>query len=254
MRHGSVGIAWEIQTRMAFTKFHRVGSFTALAICLSLLPAASAWSQNKKDASSAGSAKDEPLVAEDQIPQNRWRRYDEGPLKISDFLQEPASAEDADPKLAAMVFPDIRVEYRYKTLKQGNTVTLRPEGVQVWSAIDRKRSWFSRNAKPAQELLDHEQGHFDLFEIAALQLQQKIDNQLSGGKIQYTARSEQAALDKWSKELQTWVTEAVKDTNEISKQYDTLSSNGRESEPQAELRQLQKRTLKQLQMQKSNSR
>jgi len=239
---------------MAFAVFQRVGSSLALAVCLGLLPLASAWGQGKQLVPTTGASKEEPLVSEGQLPQNRWRRYDEGPLKITDFLEEPASAEDADPKLAAMVFPDIRVEYRYKTLRQGNIITLRPEEVQVWSAIDRKRSWFSRKAQPAKELLDHEQGHFDLFEIAAIQLQQKIDHQLSAGKIQYTARSEQAALDKWSKELQSWVTEVVKETNEISKQYDSLSSNGRSPEPQAELRQLQKRTLKQLQMQKSNSR
>lgn len=239
---------------MAMALSQRVGSLVAVAICLSLLPIASVCGQGKLAKPSPNSSQEEPLVTEGQLPQNRWRRYDEGPLEIDDFLKEPASEKDADPKLAAMVFPDIRVEYRYKTLKQGSIVTLRPEGVQVWSAIDRKRSWFSRKAQPAKELLDHEQGHFDLFEIAALQLQQKIDNQLSAGKIQYTARSEQAALDKWSKELQSWVTEVVKETNEISKQYDSLSSNGRSPEPQAELRQLQKRTLKQLQMQKSNSR
>lgn len=239
---------------MAFTVFQRVGILMALAICLGLVPIAPAWGQGKQAVPSPNSPQEEPLVTESQLPQNRWRRYDEGPLKIDDFLKEPASEKDADPKLAAMVFPDIRVEYRYKTLKQGNIATLRPEEVQVWSAIDRRRSWFSRKAQPAKELLDHEQGHFDLFEIAALQLQQKIDNQLSAGKIQYTARSEQAALDKWSKELQSWITETVKETNEISKQYDSLSSNGRSPEPQAELRQLQKRTLKQLQMHKSNSR
>lgn len=189
---------------------------------------------------------DDPLItSEEETP--RWRAYADGPLQATDFkLDAPASRTEQEAKHEAMIYLDIRVDYRYSTSTGAGKVTLKPEKISVWAAMDLSRSWFSSSAKRPMALLDHEQGHFDLHEVAARKLQRDLDAQLAGAKLKYTARTEQEAVQKFKTQLQKWTTTAAQDAIQASVDYDNLSGHGKVAEQQQELRQLQIRELDRL--------
>ena len=89
------------------------------------------------------------------------RRFDAGPLKIREFVGNPAR-QNGDAKTMARVM----FQYEFTSRRTSkNRVAVRLSSFHAYSVFLPKESWWRPSARA--ELLDHEQGHFDLVEIAA---------------------------------------------------------------------------------------
>ena len=178
-------------------------------------------------------------------PKNRY--YSQGPLKLSEFRQYAPEAQ------RFRAFTMTRVAYRYEfdgkqTAPDRFETTLK--SLVVYSEFLPKESWWHRRA-PAN-LLDHEQGHFDIAEITAIRLQLAFRKVLNGGRpISATGITLQDAKLALNKKLQLVFDAANKQAAEENRQYDLQTRHGNRFSTQAEVRRIQTLTLKQLQGQLS---
>jgi hypothetical protein len=96
--------------------------------------------------------------------------------------------------------------------------------------------------------MDHEQGHFDLAEIYALELRIKLTEQIRRGKpLTITASSEREGSERIESELQRLLAEAREVLEKRHLQYDETTNHGDDLEKQQRERDEQKTRLKILQ-------
>ena len=174
------------------------------------------------------------------------RPFSDGPLTLDDFQAEPPSeGAEAISGRKAMLFPEIRYDFRY-SWKGGGKVTVSATSVTIWSAVDQKKSWFKAKETANAELLDHEQGHFDVAQCHALRLQTECDRLLAGQKLSVVAASEEEGKAALRERLQKLVKQVAAESHQENEEYDRLSVHGSEGTQQAELRKIQKLELARL--------
>ncbi len=183
------------------------------------------------------SATDQGPPGAESAEADQQRIYESGPLMPQDFQAE-VPAEDGG--LDAWTTSELKFRYGYETQVRGRRATARITLVEVDAVVIRDQSW---NRLPQnQELLDHEQGHFDLTQIAALETRLYF----ARNRIVRTAATPQRATEmveaEWNRKMQEFIQE-LKLRHE---EYDRLTNHGRIASSQREQRRLQQQQLDRL--------
>lgn len=159
------------------------------------------------------------------------RPYSGGNLTAADFggtVPPVGGRDNHDAVTAAGV--TVEVKAGPTTGTPGNHVST-PSVIVVEAVVDRAESW---NSDPTDaDLMKHEQGHFDLAEIAAKKAQAEYNKALMDGKLTGTgATPEQAIADSQKKidAISERYNKALKATQEA---YDAITDHGRNDTKQA---------------------
>lgn len=173
--------------------------------------------------------------AEDQLPQH-LRPYDDGMLEAGDFRAAvPDPRPEADGlRLMALTWTEIRYEFRYR-ISASTPTTLSLESIEFQALFDRSKSWNSE--KSNRELLDHEQGHFDLAAIHALRLQLAFEKRLRDGRGITVEGSEQQAVPGMRREIDREFQSTLDALTNANQEYDEVTSHGIKGVEQEQERQ-----------------
>ena len=186
----------------------------------------------------AGLAGDEPTP---NGPKSS-RRYREGPLLPDDFRGKvPAFI---DPKitsgrgLVAYTYTEIMYETRFQAVGTRDRWTARLVHAEAYAVVHRDRSW---NRRPADaELLDHEQGHFDLAHSFALAMQLYFDQQMKSRKLPVgVGKTSTEATQDLEKKLRIALQPILDDNVKAQTEYDHVTNHGTIPETQSEQRRQQ---------------
>jgi hypothetical protein len=175
------------------------------------------------------------------------RRYDKGPLGEADFQgKAPAEEELAGKPYQAFLVMDILWSSQYRTAGKGRSVSAFLTQFEAIAVSNPSKSW-NHGGKKNADLLDHEQGHFDITQIHAQRLEIKIRKLLAaknppGGK----GESEAAAVQTLNALLEKEYLAAKTAADEENVEYDKLTVHGSGLEKQRELRHVHHETLKKL--------
>jgi hypothetical protein len=181
------------------------------------------------------------LAAADEKPPLP-RKHSDGPLTAADFQAKP----DPRSRFAAWTEIDFDYSYKYRFERNNGRVVMRLIEVDVWSRLQRERSWTRRPRDPL--VLDHEQGHFDLMETfaqaARIQLQTLI--KASSPQIVAAAPTEAEARDALREKLRAQLQPFTTEGRTANETYDRETENGTDVAAQAAARQQQRARLEEL--------
>jgi len=175
------------------------------------------------------------------------RPYSDGPLTESDFKgKQPTEGELAKVPFQAYLFLDITWSSQHRTLGRGRLVNAHLTDFEARAVSDPAKSWNHRGKKNP-ELLDHEQGHFDITQIHAQRLELKMRKLMAakrppGG----TGEDESAAVRALNSLLDKEYKAAKLICDQENVDYDKLTVHGTALEKQHELRRIHQETLKKL--------
>ncbi len=168
---------------------------------------------------------------------DRIRIYESGPLTPQDFQAAVPSGRDG---LDAWTTTELKFRYRYETQVRGRRATARITQVEVDAVVVHDQSW---NRLPQDEdLMDHEQGHFDLTQIAALEARLYFARR----RIVRTATTPQRATQMAEDELNRRMEEFIRELKLRHEEYDRVTNHGRTAPRQKEQRRLQQQQLERL--------
>ncbi len=139
---------------------------------------------------------------------------------------------------------DIRFQLEYHYTTNADGVEAKLIAIDIYAAFATDKSWLARRNASA---LDHEQGHFDITQVFALEAQLAMKKQLADGKT-LVGRGEDVAAA--FADLQNKVAEHLKPvydrTAVAQSQYDQQTDNGAHPANQAAHRKRQIELLKAL--------
>lgn len=192
------------------------------------------------------------------------RDYDKGPLKWDEDFKQPAPP---DSEFDAAVTCDIRLEKPTKeAISSGKKRGVPPNGcilcekecdpkedgkrsfklkkskkcrVKVKAFIRRNMSW-SKKDKQSDELLSHEQGHFDLWEATARAAEKKINDEVH---CITAINCKLAGKNAFRAHINALIREARAKGVAINKKYDEETNHGRKKEKQKEWKKKIKKLL-----------
>lgn len=175
-------------------------------------------------------------------PKQKPRRYDQGPLSISEFNTDSPQA------VRGRAFTMARIMYEYKTIEKrlnANRYQVELKSLDTYSIFDRENSWWGH--RPSQALLDHEQGHFDIAEIASRRIDLAMRKAIKQRKtIRGLGRNLRRAREDFESKLRQAIDLAQKQAEEENADYDEQTMHGIRTSRQSEYRRIQKLTLEKL--------
>ena len=121
------------------------------------------------------------------------RVYEEGPLTASDYkMAVPADDQGLD----ATTTTELRYHYNYRSRITPRRVTAWTTEIRVDAVVIPAKSW--NELLQDKRLMDHEQGHFDLTYIAAMQARLHFAQQ---GRVSAVAATEEQAAEAIRKKI-----------------------------------------------------
>lgn len=167
------------------------------------------------------------------------RAYAEGKLSAADFQAKPPverEVEDGIP-LEAKVYTRVRYRYRYKSFTTTTRVKLTLTEFAAEAAVDRTQSYLRQPQNRA--LIDHEQGHFDITQHAALSAQAAVDKEMQRRDIVAEGKTLGDAEKQLVAKIERLMSPAVEANDREQVEYDHLTKHGTLAGPQAAARQQQ---------------
>lgn len=169
------------------------------------------------------------------------RRFDAGPLTADDFAAKPAD----DSSFNAWTEIEFHLKFRYRYEVKGGVWNIALTEVEVWTAIRRDKSW--NNQPKNATLLDHEQGHFDLSQAYALQMQIKLLRELkTAAVLKGRGASEKAAARELDQRLNAVLATYIEQSKTRNREYDKVTASGQDIREQALARKAQREALAEL--------
>ena len=159
------------------------------------------------------------------------RPYSGGSVTAADFLGTAPPVKDRDGN-DAMTAAGVtsQVKEGRATGTPGNRVYT-PTLIVVQAVMDTAESW---NTEPTDsDLMKHEQGHFDLAEIAAKKAQAAINKALKDGKLKGTGKTVAEALADTEKKVEAIIEAYKKELKAAGVAYDKATDHGRNDKKQA---------------------
>ena len=185
-----------------------------------------------------------PCLADDRPAA---RRYDAGPLTAADF-QAPIPNPLPDLgrfKQFGLADTDIHFEMKYHYRETADGVEAKLTDIDLYAIFITGKSWLARKNDPAA--LDHEQGHFDITQMYALQTKHHLLQQLEEGK---TLVGQGESVNEAVKDLDAQVHKLLKPTYDraavAQQQYDRDTQHGVHASNQAAVRKRQIELLQEL--------
>lgn len=184
--------------------------------------------------------------AEQPVQNKTLRRYREGPLRLEDFRgrkPDQSAGDNAVPD--ALTATEFAYTFRYKYETIGNKTSVWLSEVDVYALVDRSRSW---NSLPEdRELLDHEQGHFDITHAIALSTKLKLRKKIKEGRaLNTTGSSVNDAVGKLERKLKESINTISDKIQGLHDKYDRVTQNGLQKTAQRSQRQQQLEEIKKL--------
>lgn len=173
---------------------------------------------------------------------SKERRYDAGPLQRKEFIGRP----DRSTGRTAATMTRVMFQYRFRSRRiRAGKVEVRLTSMEAYSIFLPRESWWISSPDP--ELLDHEQGHFDIAELAARRVQLVFDRMLAKREsISAQARTEAAATELVVKKLEKVMKTINEQSNEENREYDRSTNHGLHRQSQTEHRRVHQLTLAKL--------
>jgi len=164
---------------------------------------------------------------QDDSLREHLRRYSDGPLRANDFsatVPDPRPRENGV-QLEAFTFVDIAYDVRYQSRVSASRTRLTLKSIDVYAVVDPSKSWNVK--KSSGELMDHEQGHFDLAAIFALRMQLDFDKQLGEGRgITTVGANEKDAALAMRREIDRLIRAASEEMVKANQEYDRVTAHG----------------------------
>ena len=184
------------------------------------------------------------------------RKYQEGPLTVRDFRGKvPRDAEGKANTLLAFTKTDFRYNWKSTFTRRNRKHYLTATEIDLYSVMLPQHSW---NCAPRdRQLMDHEQGHFDITETqirkAILQLKAPSSRRL----FRSSGNSRTRAVQRFEENLIRFLEPFVSASRKRHEHYDKVTRHGRIRAAQEHERKKQKLELqglaKQLRSQDSSS-
>lgn len=174
-------------------------------------------------------------------PSTAPRLYKQGPLRFDEFRRD---AEDAQPG-KAYTMTRVLFKYSFHVRGRAGQHEARLTAIKVYSVFLPEASWWA--AKEDEWLLDHEQGHLDIAEIAARRLQLTFNRRFKAKRwISATGKTSDKAKVALEAKIAKIMEVANEQVLEENKEYDASTSHGLWDKEQREARRIQQLTLKKL--------
>ena len=177
-----------------------------------------------------------------------FRAYRKGPLRADDFHATPPAKPPKADGLHALAYTatDVRHKMRYRYTQRRRRFSAWLTSLQVDAVVLCDQSW--NKQKQNCDLLDHEQGHFDITEIQTRRIQLHMRKLIKRGKaLKVVATSKQDAVTKLQAQIRAELKPFVDASKRGHETYDELTRHGTRRQAQAEQRRKQKQSLKELQ-------
>jgi hypothetical protein len=177
----------------------------------------------------------------------KLRRYANGPLTAADFAGKAPEQSPINMGIEMVASTECQVRYEYRAAidQQGpNLWTARITSFTCMAVVEPAKCW---NTQPESlRVLDHEQGHFDLAEIAARRTQKHFDSLIRERKTTTNGRDRRAADRKLDAEIKKAMEEVYDSLAKAQKVYDEETRHGTAILPQIRHREWQRTELEKL--------
>lgn len=168
------------------------------------------------------------------------RSYSQGPLTLEDYK---APIPNDTGGLDAVTTSDIRFDYDYQVRLTRGRATAYATELKIDAVVIPSKSWI--RLRSDARLMDHEQGHFDITYIAALQA--RLEAAKLAKKRQrfiVTAATSAAAIDLLGRKVQQFMQPFFDAASAEQQEYDVVTKHGRVRTAQADQRRKQIETIK----------
>lgn len=172
------------------------------------------------------------------------RTYASGPLATNEFKGAVGEYDQSKANTAT------RVNYKYKFAyrRVGRSYVVTVTSFDVYAVFLPDESWFGSRA--SADLLDHEQGHFDIAEIVVRKTKLAFATAKQSGKgLSATGDSRRSAQDAVTKQIAEICAQVDKQIDSANQDYDRTTRHGMREVEQYEKRRIQKLTLDRLEKQ-----
>jgi hypothetical protein len=159
------------------------------------------------------------------------RLYTNGPLTLVDYSSKPA---DAPVGFGAMTDTELRYHADYEFTAFPGGVNCQVKKLQCYAVLAHKTTWADPNR--IKELLDHEQGHFDITQKHALLAQKALSPKVAKRQLKATAATAELARDLLAKALDAEIRHYSERGIAENKAYDESTRHGTLTDAQAEWR------------------
>ena len=179
--------------------------------------------------------------AEQTSAEDKGRRYARGPLAMEEFRGTGTNAEGRTALTATRIF----CEYQFNVKVHDGQAVASLRAFTAFACFLPDDSWWNDRENP--QLLDHEQGHFDISEIHARRVELTFAKLLASGQtISADGSSPSAAREKLEKQINEVMRRADKERDKANLDYDRTTRHGLLAPIQSEQRRIQRLTLGQL--------
>lgn len=182
------------------------------------------------------------LTADSKTGQTR--KFRDGPLTVADFRGRPTGNEKAaipGGQLTAFTVTEVRYETRFQVRGAGDNWVARLVSAEAFAVMHRDQSWILQ--PDDQELLDHEQGHFDTTQILALQVQERINVLRKQRNLVGVGATPAAAQQDLDARLKRELQPLMESHEQLQRDYDVVTRHGRNREAQLAYRTHQREQL-----------
>ena len=170
------------------------------------------------------------------------RRYQEGPLTARDFRgKTPRDADGKVNSLLAFTRTDFRFSWKSTFTRRNRKHYLKATDIDLYSVILPQHSW--NRAPQDRQLLDHEQGHFDITEVQLRKAILKLKTPSSRSLFRSSGNSRTRAVHRFEENLARFLDPFVAATRKQHEHYDKLTAHGRNRAAQETMRKHQKLQL-----------
>ncbi|MCA9132546.1 MAG: hypothetical protein KDA45_05315 [Planctomycetales bacterium] len=169
------------------------------------------------------------------------RRYDAGPLSIVEFTGSVKPGSNAQANTGTRVM----YQYRYSVRQVGRKFVAVMTSIDLYTVFLPEESWWVPDSEP--ELLDHEQGHFDVAEISVRKSQLALATAKAEGKtITITSDSRKDSIKSIMAKIDEIRRLIDLQISEDNLEYDRVTRHGTHASAQREKRRIQRLTLDRL--------
>lgn len=172
------------------------------------------------------------------------RHYETGKLTASDFAGKP---DPARVQMGTSAFTVCELRWKYRTRyqeKEDGQVHMRVTRLDITCQVIPEKSW---NLQPTNEtLLEHEQGHFDIWYLNTLRARNAWKKKFAEGGITSVAATVEEADKLIRKKVDAFCKGFVDAGFDENRDYDQMTSKGANPTAQAEIRRVHQATIAQL--------
>jgi hypothetical protein len=177
----------------------------------------------------------------------KFRRYADGPLTAADFAGQAPEQSPINMGIEMVANTECEVRYEYRAAieqRAPDLWTARITSFTCTAVVIRGKCW---NTQPeSQRVLDHEQGHFDVAEIAARRAQKHFTSLSRDRNAATAGRDRRAAERKLDQEIKKAMQEVYDGLTKAQKTYDEETRHGTAILPQIRHREWQRAELEKL--------